>query len=599
MRPDESSDVNPRILSLAAEVADSSEQYVPVLLLQLKEILEGVSARDKELKKLKQDVYDYDLIQYCVLVLKQDYSRIQGGWTTAAQLAEILSNCCVGLNPEEEAEEFHSKVLPSAADSLLILARRLQARFTRAVKDEEKTDYFRSFRTVTDSICWLFGGHVQLTQQVMQSGHFLQLLLTDDVETEAVMMSVLQNIIRVNGVVLMKTDEKTVHAILDELVYKLSSSTNPVIGIAATKAMILIANCHQSIVKSICNRYKGLRLLLSKQWTGKGFDRELGQLLDLLYSRTYQQNQSQRLHHAACVIQAAWKAFQTRKRIKRLPKAVSSLQKSFREKKERQLLLLERQRGEEELRRQLQLQRQRAIREFRQRQLDMLEIVPASLVDRHMREQERKAVVLIQKQWRGHKERKGFHLQKQALKQFKAAVTLQRAALRFLEKRRNARKVLSPWKGPKGLTDARRLELKKQVEEHIALHPAPLLSEQSSKELHLKCQEMLAQRLMKRHLHRKAEQHREALRAQINTDIELLMNAPGLKAATEKELDVFTSRSVPVAARAKQSHTTMLQFTRWPWWKKLGDEFMDPENIPDDNLDIEFESLYLGGNEKV
>ncbi|MGH0170000.1 UNVERIFIED_CONTAM: hypothetical protein FKN15_058112 [Acipenser sinensis] len=428
------------------------------------------------------------------------------------------SNCCVGLNPEEEAEEFHSKVLPSAADNLLILARCLQARFTRAVK-------VASFSPLLEK----------------QSGHFLQLLLTDDVETEAV--------IRVNSVVLMKTDEKTVHAMLDELVYKLSSSTNPVTGIAATKAMILIANCHQSIVKSICNRYKGLRLLLSKQWTGKGFDRELRQLLDLLYSRTYQQNQSQRLHHAACVIQAAWKAFQTRKRIKRLRKAVSSLQKSFREKKERQLLLLERQRGEVELRRQLQLQRQRVIREFRQRQLDMLDIVPASLVDRHMQEQERKAVVLIQKQWRGHKERKGFHLQKQALKQFKAAVTLQRAALRFLEKRRNASKVLSPWKGPKGLTDARRLELKKQVEEHIALHP--------------------------------------------------VRNAPGLKAATEKELDVFTSRSVPVAARAKQSHTTMLQFTRWPWWKKLGDEFMDPENIPDDNLDIEFESLYLGGNEKV
>ncbi|XP_041118821.1 IQ calmodulin-binding motif-containing protein 1-like [Polyodon spathula] len=599
MTPDQSSDVNPRILSLAAEVAESAEQNVPVLLLQLKEILQGVSARGKELKKLKQDLYDYDLIQYCVLVLKQDYCRIQGGWATAAQLAEILSNCCVGLNPEEEAEEFYSKVLPSAAENLLILARRLQARFTRAVKDEEKTDFFRSFRTVTDSICWLFGGHVQLTQQVMQSGHFLQLLLTDDVETEAVMMSVLQNIIRVNSVVLMKTDEKTVHAILDELVYKLSSSSNPVIGIAATKAMILIANHHQSILKSICNRYKGLRMLLSKQWSGKGFDRELGQLLELLYSRTYQQNQMQRLHHAACVIQAAWKAFQTRKRIKRLPKAVSSLQKSFRVKKEQQLLLLERQREEEELRHQLQLQRQRAIREFRQRQLHMLEIVPASLVDRHLREQELKAVVLIQKQWRGHRERKGFHLQKQALKQFKAAVTLQRAALRFLEKRRNARKVLPPWKGPQGLTDARRLELRKLVEEHIALHPAPLLSEQSSKELHLKCQEMLAQHLMKRHWHRKAEQRSDALRAQINTDIELLMNAPGLKAATEKELAVFTSRSAPVAARAKQTHTTMLQFTRWPWWKKLGDEFMDPENIPHDNLDIEFESLYLGGNEKV
>ncbi|XP_030436012.1 IQ calmodulin-binding motif-containing protein 1 isoform X1 [Gopherus evgoodei] len=585
-----------RILALAVQVTESSDQDVPVLLLKLKEILNSTSLGSKESQKIKQDLYYYNLVQYCMLVLKQDYSRLPGGWATAAQLSEILSQCCVGLEVKEDPEEFYNKLLPSSVDNLLFLGRRLQARFIRAIKDEEKSEFLRCFRTVTDAICWLFGGHIQLTECVLQSNHFLQLLITDDVETATAMISVLQNILRANSSVLLHVDEKILHSVLDELVYKLSSTTNPVTGNAATKVLLSVAESHPQLVELLSTRYRGLRTLLSKQWAGKGFDRNLNQLSDLLYSESCRKGEMQRLHQAACLIQAVWRGFQTRKRLKTLPIAVTALQRSFRAKRKQELQHLKRLKEDETLRQQLQLQRQRAMRLFHERQLTLLEIVHAGQVDRYIQEMEGKAALTIQRHWRGYRARRKVHQQRQSLKQHKAAVIIQRAARKFLGKCQRKRKALSPWKEPKELTGAQKLALQQKVDDYIRLHPASQMPEEMSKELHLQAQEKLAQYLLRSSLDRRAEQRREALLAQVNTDVELLMSAPSLMEATEKDLDVFMSWSVPVACKARQSHNTMLKYTRWPWWKKLGDEVMDDDMIPDDVLNTEFGTLFIGGS---
>ncbi|XP_043930956.1 IQ calmodulin-binding motif-containing protein 1 [Protopterus annectens] len=589
-------DTDPQILFVAAEIAESSDLNIPSSLLKLKQILEGVPSGSKELKKLKQDIYRYDLLQYCVVILKQDFSRINGGWATATQLGQLLSDCCLGLEPNVDSDEFYNNVLPAAVDNLLFLARRLQARFIRAIKDCEKMEFLHHFRTVTDSLCWLIGGHFMLAQHVLRSDHFLQLIITDDIETGTVMMSALQNIIRVNSSIFTNLDEKTICSILDELVYKLSSTSNPVIGSTATKLLLLMAESHPPVVQILCTSYKGIHIILSKQWTGRGFGRELTRLLELLSTRSSQQEEMQNFFQICSFIQLAWRWFSTSKKTRKLPSAPTPLQTSFRAKREQELQVLGRKKEEEELRQQLQLRRHRAMREFRERQLLMLEIVPASQIGRHLQDMEQKSAVMIQKHWRGHRERRNYHKTKQTLREFKAAVTVQRAVLKFLERRRKLRKVFSPLREPKGLSDVRRLELLQKVEQHIKLHPKSSMSDEGSTELHMKCQEKLGQYLMRRNLQQKDDQRREALLAQINTDIELLSNAPGLKEVTEKELDLFTSRSLPVAARAKQSHNTMLQFTRWPWWKKLGDEFIDPEAIPSQEIDMDFESLYIGGS---
>ncbi|XP_045363157.1 IQ calmodulin-binding motif-containing protein 1 isoform X2 [Camelus bactrianus] len=544
---------DPRILSLAAEVANSPEQNVPVILLRLKEIMNNTPLGSSELKKIKQDIYCYDLIQYCLLVLSQDCSRIQGGWTTISQLTQILSHCCVGLEPGEDAEEFYNELLPSAAENFLILGRRLQTCFINASKGEEKDALLHFFQIVTDSLFWLLGGHVQLIQNVLQSDHFLHLLQTDNVQIGSTVMTMLQSILQIKSGDLLRIEVKTLHSILDEVVFKLLSTTSPVIRSTATKLLLLMAESHQEILillrLSAC--YKGLRSLLNKQEPGTEFTQELRQLIALLSPNVYQEVEEQKLHQAACLIQAYWKGFQTRKRLKKLPSAVITLQRSFRSKRTKMLLKLNRQKEEEDRRLQVQLQRQRAMRLSREIRLSMLEVVHPGQVEKHNREIEEKSALIIQKHWRGYRERKNFRQQRPSLTEYKAAVTLQRASSE--------------------------------------------VSDVTSRELHSQAQEQLQHYFMGRALQERAQQHREALMAQISTNIEQLMKAPSLKEAEGKEPELFLSRSRPVAAKAKQAHLTTLKHIQAPWWKKLGEEAGDEMDVPKDELSVELGTLFIGG----
>ncbi|XP_063662232.1 IQ calmodulin-binding motif-containing protein 1 isoform X2 [Pan troglodytes] len=565
---------DPRILSIAAEVAKSPEQNVPVILLKLKEIINITPLGSSELKKIKQDIYCYDLIQYCLLVLSQDYSRIQGGWTTISQLTQILSHCCVDLEPGEDAEEFYNELLPSAAENFLVLGRQLQTCFINAAKAEEKDELLHFFQIVTDSLFWLLGGHVELIQNVLQSDHFLHLLQADNVQIGSAVMMMLQNILQINSGDLLRIGRKALYSILDEVIFKLFSTPSPVIRSTATKLLLLMAESHQEIL-----------ILLRQSTCYKDLPRDISKLFSAF----------QKLHQAACLIQAYWKGFQTRKRLKKLPSAVIALQRSFRSKRSKMLLEINRQKEEEDLKLQLQLQRQRAMRLSRELQLSMLEIVHPGQVEKHYREMEEKSALIIQKHWRGYRERKNFHQQRQSLIEYKAAVTLQRAALKFLAKCRKKKKLFAPWRGLQELTDARRVELKKQVDDYVRRHLGSPMSDVVSRELHAQAQERLQHYFMGRALEERAQQHREALMAQISTNVEQLMKAPSLKGAEGKEPELFLSRSRPVAAKAKQAHLTTLKHIQAPWWKKLGEESGDEIDVPKDELSIELETVFIGG----
>ncbi|KAJ7401812.1 hypothetical protein BTVI_92398 [Pitangus sulphuratus] len=303
-----------------------------------------------------------------------------------------------------------------------------------------------------------------LKLKVLQNDRFLQLLITDDVETAVIMMAVLHNILRINSSVFLQVDKATLHSILDELVYKLSATTNPAVGSAATKLLLVVAKLSKQLVQLLTARYK--------------------------------EAASSSLYNPGYV------------------EGISDTEKAEK-------------------------------------------ATPSS----------------------DH-------------------VTEKLQACKFLEKRRR-RRPLSPWKEPKGLTDEQRLALQQKVDDYIKLHPASQMSEEMSKELHMQAQEKLAQFLLRSRLDQRAAQRRETLLAQVNTDVELLMNAPGLAETTEKDIGVFVSRSVPVATKARQSHNTMLKYTHWPWWKKLGDEFMEDDTIPDEALNTELETLFIGGRKSL
>lgn len=65
--------------------------------------------------------------------------------------------------------------------------------------------------------------------------------------------------------VLLHVDEKILHSVLDELVYKLSSTTNPVTGNATTKLLLSVAESHPQLVELLSTRYKGLSLYFLSQ----------------------------------------------------------------------------------------------------------------------------------------------------------------------------------------------------------------------------------------------------------------------------------------------------------------------------------------------
>ncbi|XP_016327976.1 IQ calmodulin-binding motif-containing protein 1 isoform X2 [Sinocyclocheilus anshuiensis] len=504
--------ISPELKDLVADTREKSENKVNDVLSKLKDLVGRKSLGDqRDLEACKQSLYSHGVLQYCSSSLKFSPAKIHGGYAVLTQMADLLSTCCVGLGAFRDMEVFSHDFLPSVVESLLFLAERLM---NRALRDKEHNEIIRLFRKVFDSIGWLLRAHTHLIHHVLGSKHYENIQICEDDDVSTVTVTMWNNIFRANGAVVAEMGNRALTDIMDDIVYKMSSSSNPVIGRAAVKTLVLIMDHSSSTHQLIHRRYRGLADLAVKDWRGKGFDSVLDQLIDHLRSDVPWRDtkeSSEEYVRAACIIQAAWRAHQTRKRLRKLPRAVSTLQRSFREKRRRQLEHTERQRAEEELRHQVCLRRQRAMRQFRQHQLHLMEILPAAQVERYLGELENKAAVLIQRVWRGHRERRNFQQHRYILRQHRAAVTLQRAILQFLKRRRAQRSILTPLKGPKGLTDSRRTELRQHIQEHVSLHPSSVTSAEGSVELHQRAQSLLHQHLINRASDRAQEQHRCAV----------------------------------------------------------------------------------------
>ncbi|XP_045553995.1 IQ calmodulin-binding motif-containing protein 1 isoform X4 [Salmo salar] len=605
--------------ALVASTNINPEQKVPQILSKLQDILNRISVQDdRELGAFKNSLFSHGILQYCAGdALKLNYAKVEGGYATATQLAEILSSCCVGVDLGGDTEAFHRRLLPSVTDSLLSLASRLM---NRALAGNGQPEMFRFFRKVMGSVCWLLKAHGHLATQVLQSDHYERMLMSEEERVGTVCVSLWHQLLTANSELVAGLGKGPLSVILDDVVYRMAHTSNPAVGGAAIRTLLLVARQQESALQLIIHRFKGLEGMIGREWRGRGFDEEVDQLIKLLHkvpkpadhtevkysvfvvvrvcacltlSLCYQ-TWPEECVRAACVIQAAWRSYQTRRRVKSLPRAVRSLQRSFRERRQRRVQQAQAECWEEELRLQLCVRRQRARREFHQKQLQLLQLLSPGQVQQYLGEVERQAVIRIQRVWRGHRERRHFQQRRNTHTQHRAAVVLQRAVLRFLKRRRaeKAPPSLSPWIGPRGLTDSRRAELKREVEEHIALHPSSVVSLEGSRELHAQTQALLLQHLQGRDAELREHTHTHALLAQINTDLELLLNAPSLSVATATDCDVFRSRSAPVAARARQSHNALLQAGRLPWWKMLGDGDI---NCPESES-AHTDSLYLGGS---
>uniref|UniRef100_A0A3P9HKJ2 IQ motif containing B1 n=1 Tax=Oryzias latipes TaxID=8090 RepID=A0A3P9HKJ2_ORYLA len=561
----------------------------------------AVQPHSDGLTRVKSRLYHSGILSQCALTLSLPPSRLRGSWSAAATLAHLTSSCCVGVEPGRRSEAFHKLLLPSVMDGLLSLASLLMSH----------AEHVSHFKKVMDSVGWLLSAHTHLTSQVLSSIHYEQIQMCEDASVCLLCMQLWIQICTVSRGFLPSLTDDSILLLLNEAVGQLAVMSDSAVGGASIKLILLMASQLRFRFRPLLMSFKGLDGLLLKDWRGRGFDQDIDQLIELIQTEkdARKSQVSSERERAACLIQAAWRSYQTRRRVKSLNRAVSALQRRYRAQRRQQQQQKEAQQWEEELKYQVCLRRQRARREFHQKQRRLLQLLPPDQVQAYLQECERRAAVKIQSFWRGFRDRRHYHnTLRKALKERRmrqqAARTLQRAVRRFLEKRRMAkvRPLDLLWIGHKGLTDSRRAELKQQVEEYITVHKSSRVSPEGCASLHEEAQLLLQAELQKGAQQRREEQRVEALLAHTRTQLELLRDAPPLGVVTETMAETFLTPAAALAARARNAHNARLQADRLPWWKTLGEaRTFGSAHLQELQAELEAKlgGLYIGGSAVV
>ena len=55
------------------------------------DILDSIIPGSQKADRIRKDIWRFELLQSVLIALKQDFSQVDGRWTTAAKLAKILA----------------------------------------------------------------------------------------------------------------------------------------------------------------------------------------------------------------------------------------------------------------------------------------------------------------------------------------------------------------------------------------------------------------------------------------------------------------------------------------------------------------------------
>ncbi|XP_059145858.1 IQ calmodulin-binding motif-containing protein 1-like [Physella acuta] len=320
------------VLNLAKSITEKQDAKVPGLLLRLKSVLdEHVTMKGLAVRR---EILEYNLLKVLILILRQDYSVIDGQWETAAELAVILSNVICGLSVDESCrKKLEKEDLPKSIESILLLARHvyiiLEASSRKQITSTEKQNTTRTLKIVIDSLLAICSTYTYLVASVLSSQWFLQLLVSDNADVAIITMTALEELVILDLDFPTKIDHNLLFTLLDELIYKLTVNTDLRIAMKASKCLLKFCDSQRHLVDSLCARYIGFYPLL-KRWDGKGFDRELRQLTNILESGSCSTAQQQKQKECAVLIQATYRGYSTRKKLTRANNAFSKFHKTYR-----------------------------------------------------------------------------------------------------------------------------------------------------------------------------------------------------------------------------------------------------------------------------
>ncbi|CAI9719863.1 calmodulin-binding motif-containing 1-like [Octopus vulgaris] len=576
-----------KLRDLSLEIVKSGNKKIPCLLLQVKSYLDDEQLHTKEYPAIKKLLWKYKFFQAILVFLKRDY-RVDGGWTTAAKLSRLLSQICTGVDFADSVE-FKDDCLPTADRNMLMLAVRIHDDLMESSLNARDV-LINDFRTVLDALIYLTSGYAFLVKPVLTDENLLKLLMTDDVVIGTEIINLIRTILRLNWHVLKQLDSKIIHTFLDEIIYKLSVYTEPKIQIASCNCILEFCEHYPALIDLLCTKYKGLRIILMKQ-AEKIHCRELKPLLVLLNAGSSERVQKQKHHQAVEKIQSAWRGYITRKKLKKANEAISKLQKCYLSRKETREKEQENLRELSQKNEQMQSFQLLKMRSFREKQLQKMELTPAYQILKYQAEEMENAAICIQKNWRGYRircQQSKFHTE---YKQRRAAIIIQRAVRRWLKRTKSNISPIPTKLKPQTLTEERRTVVQQQITDWREIHSKKLGSFEEQKRLHQKASELLQQFYNSLQASRKRLLHNKALLARLDVDSESLINAPKLESVTEKDIDIYSSPSLPISTKAKIAHKKALKKIAAPWWQKLEDSDEEEDIALNDTSDCEVQNL--------
>lgn len=413
------------IKSVARELATSQSliQDAPSLLLQIKARLTGTPLGSKALEEVYVSMWRSDLLHVLIEVLREDFSVVDGQWSTAAELASLLAKMCAFIKHKEpntavasppgwisslsldsftddEIEEYYEILLPTATDSFLILANHIydnvETGDSAALYSTDSISALalvnlEHFKLVLVSLNRVCSVHTQCISRVIHSPYLLHLLVTDYRLYAVQVLNLLHDVISAEKD-LPVTEE--LQSILDELVFKIGGNDES-LALSSLSLLALVCGINKTMVSLICDKYKGMSVLIEK-WR-HSFDGELKNFAQTLLQSVKGSEEDHVQNRAAVMIQAGWRGYCERNKMLRARRGIIRFQRLFRKRRA------------EKLKRHMNVTatvvqhgsvKIRASREMLEKEKQMLEQMPANSVTQFIAQQRKHAAVKIQSWWR-------------------------------------------------------------------------------------------------------------------------------------------------------------------------------------------------------
>ena len=577
------------IVQDVSRVTSSTCQDGSVLfhLLRLQPCLESQDLNAKDLSVIRYRVWKFDLIHLTIEELRNDHSNQIEGWKMLTNLSILLSLMVAGLKPKiptdhtlsrrsssvslERINEYYDILLPTATDSILVLANNLLEAVERIQDDSPATtNFLECFKKVMDSLLWLCAGHKQCTSRALQSPYFLNILITDHHIYGCIVLTALESFILSDRSLSAAIPQTILNSILDELVYKLSGEEPE----AASLSLRLLAqfSIHiPELMEVLCTTYLGL-LTLVRKWIVD--DQELGalekQFVSELEARVEGEDEMTAQQRAAVLIQASWRGYSSRKKILRVKRGIQRFQQLYRKRKAEKLQKRVTEEGAvmEATLKKIHLKSSQLA--FHENQMVLYEQLPASKLQSFTNKQENEAAVKIQSSWRRRLARTKFQEMKSVAKKVKSAVIIQRAfrhhaTRKKIDKQEEKYEVLPALPGPL------REKLQQEISRYRDTHTTSYKTDEQISQLHDRVQKLYEDFYFSRGIQKRQDEQIQLLISKLNRNCDLLLGAPSLEESFNNSVSVietFTSKSSSIAKMARTAHREEMKVINIPWWKR-------------------------------